>query len=132
MKIKRAIIATAMVWAIGVTAYILSYFVEFLENPELQANIVLILALIPGVILGAKYYYKNGVDTHGLKLGVFMFLVTICFDALITVPLFIIPAGGSHLTFFADPWFWFIGLEYILLVGIYATFSIKILDERVS
>jgi len=132
MKIKRAIISAAIVWAIGVTAYILSYFVEILENPELQANIVLTLALIPAVILGAKYYYKNGAETHGFKLGVFMFLVTICFDALITVPLFIIPAGGSHLSFFGDAWFWFIGLEYIVVVGIYATVGIKILDESVS
>ena len=132
MDIKRAILSAAMVWGIGVTAYILSYFVEFLENPELQANIVLILALIPGVILGAKYYYKNGADTHGFKLGVFMFLVTICFDALITVPLFIIPAGGSHFSFFGDAWFWFIGLEYILMVGTYATVRMKILDERVG
>ncbi len=132
MDIKRAILSAAMVWGIGVTAYILSYFVEFLENPELQANIVLILVLIPGVILGAKYYYKNGADTHGFKLGVFMFLVTICFDALITVPLFIIPAGGSHFSFFGDTWFWFIGLEYILMLGIYATVRMKILDERVG
>jgi len=119
-----------MIWALGVTAYILSFFVTFLENPELQANIVLTSALIPSVILGAKYYYKNGAVTHGFKLGVFMFLVTICFDAFITVPVFIIPAGGSHLTFFGDPWFWFIGLEYILVIGIYAAFRIKILGER--
>ena len=130
MEIKRAIISAAMVWAIGVTAYILSFFVKILDNPELQANIVLTLALIPSVILGAKYYYKTGAETHGFKLGVFMFLVTICFDALITVPLFIIPAGGSHLTFFTDAWFWFIGLEYILVVGIYAAFRIKNLRER--
>ena len=130
MKIKRAIISAALVWVIGVTAYILSYFVKILDNPELQANIILTLALIPSVILGAKYYYKTGADTHGFKLGVFMFLVTICFDALITVPIFIIPAGGSYLTFFADAWFWFIGLEYILVVGIYAAFRIKFLGER--
>lgn len=130
MKIKRAILSAAMVWALGVTAYILSFFVTLLENPELQANIVLTLALIPSVILGAKIYYKTGAETHGFKLGAFMFLVTICFDALITVPLFIIPAGGSHLTFFADAWFWFIGLEYILMIGIYAAFRIKILGER--
>lgn len=129
MEIKRAIISAAMIWAIGVAAYILSFFVTFLENPELQANIVLTLALIPSVILGAKYYYKNGAVTHGIKLGVFMFLATICFDALITVPVFIIPAGGNHLTFFADAWFWLIGLEYILVVEIYAAFRIKTLGE---
>jgi hypothetical protein len=130
MQVKRAMISAAIIWAIGVAAYILSFIVKILENPELQANIVLTLVLIPSVILGAKYYYKNGADTYGFKLGVFMFLVTICFDALITVPVFIIPGGGSHLSFFGNPWFWFIGLEYILLVGIYAAFRIKILGER--
>ena len=130
MEIKRAILSAAMVWAIGVTAYILSFFVKILDNPELQANIVLTLALVPGVILGAKYYYKTGAETHGFKLGVFMFLVTICFDALITVPLFIIPEGGSYLSIFVDPWFWFIGLEYILVIGIYAALRIKIQGER--
>ena len=47
-----------MVWAIGVTAYILSFFVKILDNPELQANIVLTLALIPGVILAQNITIK--------------------------------------------------------------------------
>jgi len=125
MEIKRAIISAAIIWIIGVTAYILSYFVVIMDNPELQGNLVLIITLVPSTFLGIKYYYKNGTHTTGFKLGVFMFLVTFCLDALITVPLFIIPAGGNHLTFFTDPWFWLIGLEYILLVGIYAAFRLK-------
>lgn len=125
MEIKRALIATVIVWILGVAAFIVSHFVKIMDNPELQANMVLILVLIPGVILGTKFYYKNGAQTNGFKLGFFMFLITICLDALITVPIFIIPEGGSHLSFFGDPWFWFIGLEYILVVGIYYLFRIK-------
>ncbi len=125
MEIKRAIISAVIIWVIGVTAYTLSYFVVIMDNSELQGNLVLIIALVPSALLGIKYYYKNGTHTNGFKLGVFMFLVTFCLDALITVPLFIIPAGGNHLTFFSDPWFWLIGLEYILLVGIYARYRLK-------
>lgn len=126
MEIQRAIISAAIIWIIGVTAYILSYFVVIMDNPELQGNLVLIITLVPSVLLGIKYYYKNGTHTNGFKLGVFMFLVTFCLDALITVPLIIIPAGGNYLTFFSDPWFWLIGLEYILLVGIYTRYRLKL------
>ena len=125
MEIKRALIATAIVWILGVTAYILSHFVRVLDNQELQANLVLILVLIPSVLLGARFYYKNGVQTNGFKLGLFMFLITICLDALITVPVFIIPEGGNYLSFFGDPWFWIIGLEYILVVVLYSKFGVK-------
>ncbi|MGB5203272.1 MAG: DUF5367 family protein [Eudoraea sp.] len=125
MEIKKALIAAAIVWTLGVTAYILSDFVKIVDNPDLQANVVLTLALIPSAILGTKFYYKNGAHTNGFKLGVFMFLIAICLDAIITVPVFIIPAGGDHHSFFSDPGLWFIGLEYILVVGIYAAFRLK-------
>ncbi len=130
MQIKRALIATAIVWTLGVTAYILSHFVKIMYNPELQANVALTLALIPSVILGTKFYYKKGAYTNGFKLGVFMFLITICLDAIITVPVFIIPAGGDHLAFFSDPGFWFIGFEYILVVGLYSVFRPKIKTRK--
>ena len=130
MEIKRVIIATSIVWVLGVTAYILSHFIKIMDNPELQANVVLTLALIPSAILGTKFYYKNGAHTNGFKLGVFMFLITICLDAIITVPVFIIPAGGDHLSFFSDPGFWFIGLEYILVVGLYSVFRSKIKTSK--
>jgi hypothetical protein len=130
MEIKRAIMAAAIVWTLGVTAFILSHYVRLMDNPELQANMVLILVLIPSVILGTKFYYKNGAQTNGFKLGLFMFLITICLDAIITVPVFIIPAGGDHISFFSDPGFWFIGLEYILVVLIYAGFRSKIKTSK--
>lgn len=130
MEIKRAIIATSIVWVLGVSAYILSHFVKIMDNPELQANVVLTLALIPSAILGTKFYYKNGAHTNGFKLGVFMFLITIGLDALITVPVFIIPAGGDHLSFFSDPGFWIIGLVYILVVILYTGIRSKMRTSK--
>lgn len=130
MEIKRAILATSIVWVLGVSAYILSHFVKIMDNPELQANVVLTLALIPSAILGTKFYYKNGAHTNGFKLGVFMFLITIGLDALITVPAFVIPAGGDHLSFFSDPGFWIIGLVYILVVILYTGIRSKMRTSK--
>jgi len=48
-----------------------------------------------------------------------MFLVTIVFDALITVPVFIMPYGGDHLSFFSDLGFWLLAVEYISVVTAY-------------
>ena len=100
MEIKRALIAAAIVWTLGVTAYILSDFVKIVDNPELQANVVLTLALIPSAILGTKFYYKNGAHTNGFKLGVFMFLITICLDAIITVSCIYYTSRGRSSFFF--------------------------------
>ena len=90
-----------------------------MSNPEAQANLVLGIAIIPAAMLGARFYYRRKYETNGFILGAFMFLVAMVLDAMITVPLFIIPNGGNHIDFFTDPGFWVIGLEYILSVVVY-------------
>lgn len=119
MNIKRAILSALIVWVLGVSAYTASFFFDLMENPELQANLVLTIALIPIVFFGARFYYKTGHRTNGFKLGAVMFLIAMALDAMITVPVFIIPEGGNHLTFFTDPGFWLIAVEYIMVVVLY-------------
>lgn len=119
LSISKATISAIIVWTLGVTAYAGSYFIPIMEDPDLQANWVLSIALIPATVLGAHLYFRRGYRTNGLLLGSFMFLVTILLDACITVPVFIIPNGGDHLSFFGDPGFWLIGLEYIMVVTAY-------------
>jgi hypothetical protein len=48
-----------------------------------------------------------------------MFLGAMILDACITVPVFIIPNGGDYLSFFGDPGFWLIAVEYISIVAAY-------------
>jgi len=119
MNIRRAIFSAIIIWILGVSAYAASFFFPILEDPELQANLVLTIALIPSVIIGTYFYYKKGFQTNGYRLGVTMFIVAMFLDALITVPLFIIPEGGNHLSFFTDPGFWLIAVEYIIVVAGY-------------
>jgi len=53
---KDVIISAIIVWALGVTAFAGSYFVPLMSDPDLQANWVLSLALIPSATLGTHIY----------------------------------------------------------------------------
>ncbi len=119
LQVKSVLLASIIVYIIGVTAFVTSYYVPILSDPDFQANLVLSIAVVPAAMLGAWYYYRKGNQTNGLLLGTCMFLVAMVLDALITVPLFIIPVGGDHLSFFTDPGFWVIALIYILSVTVY-------------
>ena len=118
INLRRATIASFIIWILGVSAFVGSYYIPLMENLDEQANWFLTVALIPAILIGVYVYYRKSSRTNGLLLGGFMFFLTILLDAMITVPLFIIPAGGDHLSFFGDPGFWMLGIEYMLRVAV--------------
>lgn len=119
IHIKSIFFSAVIVWILGVTAFVASYFVPVMSDPDLQANWVLSIALIPSAALGAHIYYRKGHKANGFVLGVHMFLVAMILDALITVPVLIMPYGGNHISFFTDPGFWLIAVEYVSVVAAY-------------
>ena len=119
INIKDTIISASIVWTLAVTAFITSYFVPVIPDPDAQANWVLSIALIPSALLGAHIYYRKGHLTNGFVLGASMFLVAMILDPLITVPFLIMPYGGDYITFFTDPGFWLIAVELISVVVAY-------------
>jgi len=119
INIKSAIFSAVIVWTLAVIAFVASYLVPIMLDPDLQANWVLSIALIPSALIGAHIYYRKGHKTNGFVLGASMFLVAMLLDALITVPVFIMPYGGNHISFFTDPGFWLIGMEFVSVVAVY-------------
>ena len=119
MKIKRAIALGIIIWSIGILLYSLSYYVPILEDPETQANLVLFAAVMPLVWLGSTFYYKKDKQTHGYLVGQTLLLTAIVLDALITVPFFVIPKGGSHYSFFTGLGFWIIAIEFLVVATLY-------------
>ncbi len=119
MKTTRAILIGIGIWAAGVSAFTLSYYVPILENPDQQANIVLFTVVMPLVWLGSHLYYKNDRSTHGYLIGQTFLLVAAALDALVTVPVFMIPNGVNHYDFFTDPGFWGIACEFIAVAVLY-------------
>ncbi|KAJ8599134.1 hypothetical protein CTAYLR_008284 [Chrysophaeum taylorii] len=84
-----------------------------------RGSLVLTVGIVPLVALGARFYYRTGDKTHGLKVGLAMFALAAILDATITVPVFMIPNGEDHVEFFTDPGFWLISVLYVGTVVVY-------------
>lgn len=110
-----------LVWLLGVSFYLGSYYLAILQNPELQANLVLALAIIPNACFGTYLFYKRS-EMSPLRLSMVFVAIAILLDALITVPVFIIPEGGTYLSFFGNVSFFLIAIEYFLVVVGYGSY----------
>ena len=119
MKHLKAISIGIIIWIIGVSVFTLSSYISILENAEQQANMLLFISVIPLVWYGTKQYYKKNTNTHGYWVGQTFFLTATALDAIITVPVFVIPNGGSYHQFFTDLVFWLIGFEFIIIAVLY-------------
>ncbi|QLG45859.1 DUF5367 family protein [Costertonia aggregata] len=128
MKLTRVISIGILIWIIGVSLYALSFYVPLLEDAEQQANIWLSIVIVPVVWYGAKLYYRNSINTHGLRVGLIFFIISAVLDALITVPFTVLPYGGTYSDFFIDFGFWFIGLEFITTTTLY--WYLKVFKKR--
>ncbi|GAB1308575.1 hypothetical protein KH5_12580 [Urechidicola sp. KH5] len=98
-----------------------------LENTELQSNIVLVLAIVPCASIGTYLFYKKSFIKPSVLALIFIG-VSIVLDALVTVPMFIIPNGGSFSEFFGDAIFYTLVVEFYFIVlyyGNYLTQKVK-------
>ncbi|MCL6295123.1 DUF5367 family protein [Jejuia spongiicola] len=126
-KTLFSIVCAILVWILCVSFYLLSFYVPFLENQELQSNIVLALAIIPSACLGAYLFYKNSYMKPSTLALTFIIVATVL-DVLITVPVFVIPNGGSYSEFFRDPMFYTIVVEFYFIVLYYGNHLTKKLE----
>lgn len=113
-----SLICGILVWTLGVSFYLLSFYVPILENSELQSNIVLTLGIIPSACLGTYLFYTKS-QLKPSTLGLTFVIVATLLDVIITVPVFIIPNGGSYSEFFGDPMFYTIIVEFYFIVLYY-------------
>jgi hypothetical protein len=103
MKIVRAIVSGIIIWVSIFIVFTIMSFIPVIKDSEIQQNMLLWVVLIPIVLFGVSFYYKKEMYTNGLLLGLVVVTVSLILDALITVPLVIIPHGGSYNSFFASP-----------------------------
>ncbi|MEX0359835.1 MAG: DUF5367 family protein [Allomuricauda sp.] len=124
MKTIKTLGISIAIWILGVSAFTSIYELPIMENRYVQANIGLALVVPILVWAGAWLYYRKGNLTHGLKLGLVMLLVSATMDALITVPLLVLPSGGTYASFFGSLDFWLIGLEFIGISTLFWYFKV--------
>lgn len=124
-KIK-AISIGALVWVFIFMSFTGLGFVPIIKDSmNLQALIVGVL-IIPFALFGASIYYKNGNKDNGFVLGIIMVVTALLLDALITVPVVVIPTGGSYLSFFSFPLLWLLVAVNIATVYFYWSWKVKV------
>ncbi|WP_138433978.1 DUF5367 family protein [Winogradskyella algicola] len=119
MKTKRAIVIGFIIWMIAIICYIVAGSIATTQQLKHLPGTVLFIVVMPLVWFGAKFYYKNDNKTHGYWVGQTMLLTAAALDALITVPVYIIPMGGSHYSFFTALEFWIIAFEFLAIATLY-------------
>lgn len=118
------ILCGILVWILGISFYLLSLYVPILENTELQSNIVLVLGIVPSACIGTNLFYNNSYVKPS-QLGLTFVIVAWLLDAIITVPVFIIPNGGSYSEFFGDIMFYTITVELYFIAFYYGSLLTK-------
>ena len=119
-----SIVCGMLIWILVVSFYLLSFYLPVLENSELQSNIVLAVAIIPCGSLGTYLFYKKSYRKPSILALIFI-AVSIVLDRLVSVPLFIIPDGGSFSTFFGEPMFYILVVEFYFIVLYFGNYLMK-------
>ncbi|MBO0321603.1 DUF5367 family protein [Muricauda sp. CAU 1633] len=130
MKFFRAVFIGLIIWILGVSIFLLSYFIPVMKDLDFQANLVLSLAVIPLVWMGSWFYYTKEAKTHGLTVGAILFLTSALMDAFITVPYLMAPYGETHYSFFTAPCFWLIAVEFVLTTVLFWNFIGKSSNQK--
>lgn len=118
-KIGKAILYGVLLWAIMFILWSIMIFTPWIKDIPTVQYIISYAALIVAVILLSKSFYKSKGKANGFLLGLIFVVVGIILDAVVTVPLFIIPQDMSYTEFFVSIW---AGISYALMIltaGIY-------------
>lgn len=122
MNLSRAFLSGIIVWTAIFLAFTIMSFIPALKNAETVQTYIVYLLLMPILFGALTFYYKKGQSNNGFQVGLIIILTCLLLDALITVPLVIIPHGGDYISFFINPLIAFMGLEILLLsFGYWAT-----------
>jgi len=115
----RAIISGIIVWALIFAEWSIIIFTPGLKDLGNWQYLIHYIILIPLVIIGLSFYYKEKDKTNRLILGATMLITGLILDAIITIPFFTIPQGTGYTEFFFNPLMIIGYIEFLLISWIY-------------
>lgn len=110
MKKIRIILVGSLVWLMVFITFTFLGFIPGVKDSQTQQGIIVGVFIIPIAYLGAFLYYKKGDKTNGFLIGLITSCIALILDAIITVPLVMIPNNGSYYSFFTNPVLWILVL----------------------
>ncbi len=128
--IFRSILSGGIVWVMIFSLFLILSLVPLVKDSLTAQGVTVMVLVIPFSLLAALFYYRKGAASNGLVVGIIMVLTALFLDSVITVPLLIIPAKGSYVTFYSDPLLWILIAENFLVIFLY--WRLKVFPAHVS
>lgn len=122
---KRATLSGAIVWIMIFMYFTFLSFIPYVKDAELLQHVLLWFLLIPIVLFGLNFYHKKVPKSNELLVGVIIVITCLTLDVLITIPLTIIPYGGSYVSFFTNPFLWIIVAEILTITFVKSKKMVK-------
>ncbi len=121
MNIKRAVMVGALIWVLIFFEVCILMFGLKMQAGTAYYTTHYILAAVIVALCSLIYFRGKNVKkgaSEGFQAGLVMLITGIILDSVITVPLWIMPGGGSYASFFLDPYM-IVGLvETVVVVTI--------------
>lgn len=128
IDIIRSIMSGGIVWGLIFSLFLILSLIPVVKDSLTVQEATVTVLVIPFSLLAALFYYKKGASSNGLVVGIIMAMTALSLDSVITVPLLIIPANGSYVTFYSDPFLWILVAENFLVIILY--WRLKVLPAR--
>lgn len=125
MKTSRLLFTGLLMWLSIFTVFTALVMLPVTKNSLSLQNTLLVVFVAPIVLACTAIYYKTGANAHGIIVGFLFTAISLCLDALITLPLIIIPSGGSYQAFYSSTILWVVVVESITLVFLYWKFQVN-------
>jgi len=119
MKFGRALAVGILIWVLIFVEWSILIFLPVVKDSLTMQYIIHYIVLIVWALIGAHLYYKSKDKINGFVLGFVFLIIGIILDAIITMPLFIIPQGRGYADFFLDFMMWIGYIELIIVVWLY-------------
>lgn len=113
MKLLKASLLGLLLWFSIFLLFTVFSFIPSLKAATIIQYVILYIYIVPIVYLIGRYYYKAKINFNAWLFGIILVVTGLFLDAIITVPLVIIPEGGSYIAFFTDPFLWILIAEVI-------------------
>lgn len=102
MNWKKSILLGILLWVIIFFEVSILMFGFNLKSPEISYYILHGILITIFYILAVLYYFSGKVKKgfgQGILLSIVLIIVEVILDSIITIPLFIVPNGGSYSSF---------------------------------
>ena len=114
---------------LGITLWILIFILVSIQAfifPIVDAGIwspvpltIHFISVILATLIMSFWYYKSSEKPNGFFLGIIWLVIDLLLESVITIPMFVLPSGQSHLSYFSR-WDLLVDLAIIVITpGMY-------------